>query len=130
MAVTETNERVEMEGGRSVGLHDTSLRANWRVIAFTFYIGMSLFEYGYDKGAIAGFQAMPGFLKVFGYQNPDGTWAIEVDFCIPFSLSSLIYFIFLWVVKSSPTAIFSETKFSSILTSLSCSPALNALSHP
>lgn len=60
------------------GVRKTGLLANWRVICITFYLGMSLFEYGYDKGAIAGFQAMPGFLKVFGYQMPDGTWGIEV----------------------------------------------------
>jgi hypothetical protein len=45
---------------------------------------MSLFEYGYDKGAIAGFQAMPGFLQVFGYQTATGAWAIKVGILDPF----------------------------------------------
>lgn len=69
-------EAREMTHGE--GVRKTNLLANWRILAVTLYIGMSLFEYGYDKGAIAGFQAMPGFLMVFGYQAPDGSWAIEV----------------------------------------------------
>ncbi|SPO06551.1 related to monosaccharide transporter [Cephalotrichum gorgonifer] len=59
------------------GVRDTSLRGNWRILLVTLYIGMSLFEYGFDKGVVAGFQAMPGFLQVFGYQTPDGSWEIE-----------------------------------------------------
>ena len=69
-------EAREMTHGE--GVRKTNLLANWRILAVTLYIGMSLFEYGYDKGAIAGFQAMPGFLMVFGSQAPDGSWAIEV----------------------------------------------------
>ena len=55
------------------GVRDTSIRANWRILAVTLYMGISLFEYGFDKGAIAGFQAMPEFLQVFVYQIPAGT---------------------------------------------------------
>ena len=33
---------------------------------------ISLVEYGFDKGAIAGFQAMPGLLQVFGYESKPG----------------------------------------------------------
>lgn len=62
----------------TLGARRTSLRANWRIIALTLYLGISLFEYGFDKGAIAGFQAMPGFLHVFGYQSRSGAWNIEV----------------------------------------------------
>jgi len=66
-----------------LGTRNLSLRANWRILAITLYMGISLFEYGFDKGAIAGFQAMPGFLQEFGYQTPDGKWAIEVCcFCL------------------------------------------------
>lgn len=65
------------------GVRDTSLKANWRILAMTLYMGTALFEYGFDKGAIAGFQSMPGFLQVFGYRNNAGEWAIEVS--SPFS---------------------------------------------
>lgn len=60
------------------GVRDISLKANWRILAMTLYMGTALFEYGFDKGAIAGFQSMPGFLMVFGYQSSSGEWAIEV----------------------------------------------------
>jgi SP family sugar:H+ symporter-like MFS transporter len=66
----------------SEGRRDTSLKANWRVFAITLYLGIALFEYGFDKGAIAGFQAMPGFLQVFGYKTESGEWDIHVcKFC-------------------------------------------------
>ena len=28
-------------------------------------------QYGFDSAAVAGLQAMPGFLKVFGYEDPE-----------------------------------------------------------
>lgn len=71
----EMEEQAAPEGRR-----DHGLLANWRVLAITFYLGISLFQYGFDKGALAGFQAMPGFLMVFGYETPKHTWAIAVSF--------------------------------------------------
>ncbi|KAK3367746.1 general substrate transporter [Podospora didyma] len=71
-------DAVEREERGNLGIRKTGLRANWRILAVTLYLGISLFEYGFDKGALAGFQAMPGFLMEFGYQNPKtGKWAIE-----------------------------------------------------
>lgn len=72
-------EAGEVQEWREEGVRNTSLRANWRIVLVTLYVGMSLFEYGYDKGAIAGFQAMNGFLMVFGYQTDEGAWAIAVS---------------------------------------------------
>jgi hypothetical protein len=39
------------------------------------------FQYGFDNSAIAGFQAMPGFLAVFGYAAPELPlgWNISVS---------------------------------------------------
>lgn len=68
----------ELEEIPTTGVRNLSMRANWRIIAVTVYIGLSLFEYGFDKGAIAGFQAMPGFLQVFGYQDQKGHYQIRV----------------------------------------------------
>ncbi|KIX96377.1 uncharacterized protein Z520_07643 [Fonsecaea multimorphosa CBS 102226] len=75
-SVTDVQASVELQATRE-GVRDHSIRANWRIMAVTLYMGISLFEYGFDKGAIAGFQAMPGFLQVFGYQTPAGQWAIH-----------------------------------------------------
>lgn len=83
MSHSAVNKPGEVREWRSEGLRNEGLLANWRIIAFTFYIGMGLFVYGFDKGAIAGFQAMPGFLEVFGYKKKDGTWDIEVCICTP-----------------------------------------------
>lgn len=81
MSKDADNESGVAREWRSEGVRNTGLLANWRIVAFTFYIGMALFEYGYDKGAIAGFQAMPGFLMVFGYKTAEGKLDIEVSTC-------------------------------------------------
>ncbi|KAK3323142.1 general substrate transporter [Cercophora scortea] len=75
-ALTVTDALEDEEIG-TLGVRKTGVRANWRILAITMYLGLSLFEYGFDKGAIAGFQAMPGFLMEFGYKTPAGKWAIE-----------------------------------------------------
>lgn len=75
--VTDVPDEVETQM-QGEGVRDTSLKSNWRILAMTLYMGTALFEYGFDKGAIAGFQSMPGFLQVFGYKNNAGQWAIEV----------------------------------------------------
>ncbi|OQU93778.1 hypothetical protein CLAIMM_00250 [Cladophialophora immunda] len=53
-----------------VGKRNTSVWANIRFIWFTILVGFSLLEYGFDNGEIGGFQAMVGFLQVFGYEDP------------------------------------------------------------
>lgn len=49
-------------------------------------------QYGLDSAAIASLQAMPGFLKVFGYPdaNSAGGYAIGVSDCL------------VWNIKNSP----------------------------
>lgn len=78
--------------------------AHWRFLWVSFYVGFSMFEvslhtqysyvfevnlvliicqYGFDSGQISAFQAMAGFLQVFGYRDrgvPTG-WNIKVP-CI------------------------------------------------
>lgn len=44
-----------------------------RIIAICFCIALAQFQYGYDSAAIAGFQSMPGFLIVFGYEDVGST---------------------------------------------------------
>ncbi|PGG97440.1 hypothetical protein AJ79_09201 [Helicocarpus griseus UAMH5409] len=81
MAPAQADRSSHNDGGEwqdvGEGVRNNSLRANWRIFAVTLYMGISLFQYGFDKGAIAGFQAMPGFLQIFGYQTPSGEWAIK-----------------------------------------------------
>ncbi|CAK7210035.1 hypothetical protein SBRCBS47491_000634 [Sporothrix bragantina] len=60
-----------IEEERSVqGLRKNGIKAKLRILAVSFYMGIALLEYGFD-------QAMPGFLRVFGYQEPNGSWGIH-----------------------------------------------------
>lgn len=78
MPPAQVSDFPDIEEERPVeGVRNNSLQANWRILAVSLYMGISLFEYGFDKGATAGFQAMPGFLMVFGYEK-DGEYGIKV----------------------------------------------------
>ncbi|KAF2639753.1 MFS transporter [Massarina eburnea CBS 473.64] len=48
---------------------DTGVKANWKVILMCLGMSLANFQYGYDTATIGGFQAMPGFLKVYGYRD-------------------------------------------------------------
>ncbi|KAJ9616349.1 hypothetical protein H2200_000067 [Cladophialophora chaetospira] len=47
-----------------------SLKAHWKCILACTLVSMCPFQYGVDFGIIGGLQAMPGFLKIFGYPVP------------------------------------------------------------
>ncbi|KAK3380817.1 sugar porter family MFS transporter, partial [Podospora didyma] len=52
------------------GVRDESARAHLRFLWVTILVGCALLEYGFDQGMLGSFQAMVGFLKVFGYEDP------------------------------------------------------------
>ncbi|KAM7203025.1 General substrate transporter [Rhypophila sp. PSN 637] len=70
---------------------NTHLLANYKCILICAAMALASCQYGFDSAAIAGFQAMPGFLRVFGYYDPNlspssssgntttggGGWAVE-----------------------------------------------------
>ncbi|KAK2770679.1 hypothetical protein FQN53_005390 [Emmonsiellopsis sp. PD_33] len=47
-----------------------SFQDNWKCVIICFAISMANCQYGYDTATIGGFQAMIGFLQVFGYKDP------------------------------------------------------------
>lgn len=47
-----------------------SWRDNKKGIAICLVVNMAMFEFGLDQGIVNGFQAMPGFLRDFGYHDP------------------------------------------------------------
>ncbi|RBR25740.1 uncharacterized protein FIESC28_01422 [Fusarium coffeatum] len=47
-----------------------TIRAHWRCFVACGIIVLSPFQYGLDFGLIGGLQAMPGFLMVYGYEDP------------------------------------------------------------
>jgi hypothetical protein len=48
----------------------TPIAANWKCIIICLFVSMANCQYGFDTNALAGFQAMIGFLKVFGQRDP------------------------------------------------------------
>ncbi|KAH9905427.1 general substrate transporter [Xylariomycetidae sp. FL2044] len=48
-----------------------TIRAHWRCFAACGLMILSPFQYGVDFGLIGGLQAMPGFLKIYGYEAPE-----------------------------------------------------------
>jgi hypothetical protein len=40
---------------------------------------MANMQYGFDLAAVGSLQAMPGFLKVFGYPSPDSDTGYAID---------------------------------------------------
>ena len=59
-----------MEGGNGPAERRlTTFLEEKRVILICFLIAFSQFQYGYDSAAVAGFQTMPGFLRIYGYAD-------------------------------------------------------------
>ncbi len=59
-----------MEGGHGQAERRlTTFLEEKRVIFICFCIAFSQFQYGYDSAAVAGFQTMPGFLRIYGYAD-------------------------------------------------------------
>ncbi|KAI1102418.1 general substrate transporter [Jackrogersella minutella] len=50
---------------------DETIRAHWRCFVACGLMVLSPFQYGIDFGLIGGLQAMPGFLKIYGYPAPN-----------------------------------------------------------
>ncbi|RYP45268.1 hypothetical protein DL768_008384 [Monosporascus sp. mg162] len=49
---------------------DQTIRDHWRCFLACGLIILSPFQYGIDFGLIGGLQAMPGFLKIYGHEDP------------------------------------------------------------
>ncbi|KAI1082924.1 general substrate transporter [Whalleya microplaca] len=65
-----------------VKIPETSLWANRRCLFICAIVAIANMQYGLDSAAIGALQAMPGFLVVFGYKDPNqpGGYAIEGTF--------------------------------------------------
>ncbi|SPO02645.1 related to transporter (major facilitator superfamily) [Cephalotrichum gorgonifer] len=50
---------------------ETSIRDNWKCILICLAMSMANCQYGYDTATISGFQAMVGFLQVYGYEDSE-----------------------------------------------------------
>ncbi|GAB1315359.1 Major facilitator-type transporter ecdD (Fragment) [Madurella fahalii] len=58
-----------------------TIKQHWKCLAACTLLSMCPFQYGLDFGLIGGLQAMVGFLRVFGYEDPNlrGGWNISTE---------------------------------------------------
>ena len=63
-------------------LPETSLWANRKCLLICCVVSVANLQVGLDSACLAGLQAMPGFLAVFGYPDPklNGGYGIDVSF--------------------------------------------------
>lgn len=62
--IVEQREVSNEASPEASGVKNLGLLAHLRFLLFTFFVGSTLLEYGFDQGEIGGFQAMVGFLEV------------------------------------------------------------------
>ncbi|KAK4185157.1 general substrate transporter [Podospora australis] len=69
-------------GGRALHLPINSLWANRKCVLTCAVVSIANMQYGLDSSCLASLQAMPGFLKVFGYPDPklNGGYGIDRTF--------------------------------------------------
>lgn len=62
-------------------LPETSLWANRKCLMMCAIVAVANMQYGLDSACLASLQAMPGFLQVFGYPDPNlrGGYGIDVS---------------------------------------------------
>ena len=58
---------------------ETSLWANRKCLLAACIIATANMQYGFDSAAVGALQAMPGFLKVFGYEDPSSPLGYGID---------------------------------------------------
>ncbi|KAK4656486.1 hypothetical protein QC762_204740 [Podospora pseudocomata] len=64
--------------------------AEKRIITICFFIALGQFQYGYDSAAIAGFQSMPAFLRVYGYEDPTNPIGLNISTDVQRLIQSLM----------------------------------------
>lgn len=59
----------------------TTLWQNRKCLLLCSLVSMANLQYGFDLAAVGSLQAMPGFLKVFGYADPSAEGGYAIDVC-------------------------------------------------
>jgi hypothetical protein len=67
-----------------VKIPETSLWANRKCLLIACIVATANMQYGFDSAAVGALQAMPGFLKVFGYPDPSIPLGYGIDVNVPF----------------------------------------------
>jgi hypothetical protein len=58
---------------------ESSLWANRKCLLLCCLVAIANMQYGFDSSAVGALQAMPGFLKVFGYPDPESPIGYGID---------------------------------------------------
>lgn len=64
-------------------ISDTTLWQNRKCLFLCCLVSMANMQYGFDLAAVGSLQAMPGFLKVFGYRDPESEMGYAIDVSKP-----------------------------------------------
>ncbi|KZM25607.1 substrate-specific transmembrane transporter [Ascochyta rabiei] len=73
-----------------VSLKETSLWANRKCLAMCAIVSFANMQYGIDTAAVGGLQAMPGFLMVFGFEDPTSPFGYGIDSTVQQLMTSLM----------------------------------------
>ncbi|KAF2265208.1 general substrate transporter [Lojkania enalia] len=71
-------------------LPENSLWANRKCLFICCVVSIANLQYGLDSAAVGGLQAMPGFLKVFGYPNPNAAGGYSIGSTFQQLIASLL----------------------------------------
>ncbi|RDL38161.1 Uncharacterized protein BP5553_05594 [Venustampulla echinocandica] len=74
----------------AIAIKESSLWANRKCLLICCAVGMANMQYGFDSAAIGALQAMPGFLKVFGYADPKLPSGYGIDKTVQQLIASLL----------------------------------------
>ncbi len=66
-------------GPEAARLPETSLWANRKCLLMCGIVAVANMQYGLDSACLASLQAMPGFLRVFGYSDAHLTGGYGID---------------------------------------------------
>ncbi|OJJ07011.1 hypothetical protein ASPVEDRAFT_876447 [Aspergillus versicolor CBS 583.65] len=68
----------------------TTLWQNRKCLFLCSLVSMANLQYGFDLAAVGSLQAMPGFLKVFGYADPSAEGGYAIDSTVQQLITSLL----------------------------------------
>lgn len=90
-ATNNGNEKLELvPTHNSVTITHSSWSDNRKILLVACFVNFAALEYGLDSGAVNGFQAMPGFLAVFGYHNPALPGGLGISTTVQQLITSLV----------------------------------------
>ncbi|KAB8261240.1 general substrate transporter [Aspergillus pseudonomiae] len=73
-----------------LSISTTTLWQNRKCLFLCSLVSMANLQYGFDLAAIGSLQAMPGFLKVFGYPDPGSETGYAIDSTVQQLITSLL----------------------------------------